>query len=112
MKQVRMRMHACMHALDPEVRTCVQEHVQAWNGENLDLNQRWIEKAIHGFDISSQAAGRLALLTALMPHQVNDTTVLAFRSHFPEDDKLLGALAWSSFTFARRIGTWLCVPST
>jgi hypothetical protein len=30
--------------------------------------------------------------------------------HFPEEEKLLTALAWGSFTAARRIGTWLATP--
>lgn len=100
------------YALSAEVRTCVKEHVQAWNGEDPGLSRRWVEQKIKGFDDASKAAGRLTLLTALAPYQVDDGVVLAFRAHFPEDEKLLGGLAWASFTAARRIGTWLHVPST
>lgn len=99
-------------ALSAEVRSRVQEHIQAWNGEESALSRSWVEQKIKGFDGASQAAGRLTLLTALAPYQVDDGIVLSFRIHFPEDEKFLGALTWASFTAARRIGTWLHVPST
>jgi len=35
--------------------------------------------------------------------------VNAFTTHIPGDDRLIGALAWGSFTAALRIGTWLYV---
>ena len=99
-----------MYALSAEVRACVQECVQGWNGETLGLNKQWVEQAISGFNDASKAAGRLALLTALASYQVDEGIVLAFRVHFPEDDKLLGTLAWASFMAARRIGSWFHVP--
>ena len=98
------------YALSAEVRACVQEYVQRWNGETLGLNKQWVEQAISGFNDASKAAGRLALLTALASYQVDEGIVLAFRVHFPEDNKLLGTLAWASFTAARRIGSLLRVP--
>jgi AhpD family alkylhydroperoxidase len=98
------------YALSAEVRACVQERVQGWNGETLRLNKQWVEQAISGFNDASKAAGRLALLAALSPYEVDEGIVLAFRVHFPEDDRLLGTLAWASFTAARSIGSWLHVP--
>jgi AhpD family alkylhydroperoxidase len=98
------------YALSTEVRACVQERVQAWNGKDLGLSRQWIEQAVNKVNDASKAAGRLGLLAALAPYQVDNGTVLAFHAHFPEDDKLLGALAWASFTAARRIGSWLHVP--
>ena len=98
------------YALSAEVCNCVQKYVQAWNGEDSGLSRQWVEQAISGFDDASKAAGRLSLLSSLTPYQVDQGTVLAFRGYFPEDDKLLGALAWASFTAARRVGTWLYVP--
>jgi AhpD family alkylhydroperoxidase len=98
-------------ALSAEIRTCVQEYVQTWNGEASGLNRQWVEQAISGFnDNASKAAGGLALLTALAPYQVDEGTVHVFRAYFPHNDKLLSVLAWASFTAARRIGTWLHVP--
>jgi len=98
------------HSLPEKVRNCVQKNVQAWNGENSGLSQQWVEQAISEFDDASKTAARLSLLTSLAPYQVDEGIVLAFRRYSPEDDKLLRALAWASFTVARRIGTWLYAP--
>lgn len=93
-----------------EVHTCVRKQVQAWNGKDPGLGRSWVEQAIREFDETSKAVGRLVLLTALAPYQVDEGVVHTFANHFTGDDKLLGALAWGSFTAARRIGTWLHVP--
>jgi hypothetical protein len=50
-----------------------------------------------------------ACAAALAPHQIDATVIAAFRARWPADSALLGALAWPSFTAARRIGTWLDV---
>ncbi len=100
-----------LEALSPDVRAFVQYHIQAWKGEDPGLSRRWVEKAIEEFDGASKAAGRLTLLTALAPHQVDEGVINGFRAYQPEDDKLVGATAWASFTAARRIGTWLRVPA-
>ena len=55
-------------------------------------------------DDAFNAAHRLALLTALAFHAVDEKVVNAFRKHFPEDAQLVGVLAWGSFAAARRIG--------
>ena len=65
------------------------------------------EAHISGLDERSKDIGRLILLTALAPYQVDEEVVNSFTSHIIGDDKLIGALAWGSFTAARRIGTWL-----
>ena len=93
--------------LSPEVRTYVLEYVEAWSGEDPGLSRNWVEQAIGKFDEKSQAECRLALLTAIAPYQVDEVVIQRFRDYFPKDDELVGALAWSSFTAARKIGTWL-----
>jgi len=90
-----------------DVRECVVKHVQAWDGKDPKLGRHWVEEAMSGLDEKSKNIGRLVLLTALAPYQVDDIVVHAFVTHNNEDKKLLGALAWGSFTAARRIGTWL-----
>lgn len=96
--------------LSPEVCKLTQEQVKTWKGEDPGLSRSWTEQKIRGLSEASQAAGRLTLLTALAPHQVDDEVILDFQTHFPEDEELLGALAWASFTAARKIGTWLQQP--
>jgi hypothetical protein len=46
----------------------------------------------------------LAPLTALASQRVDDKVISMFRKHFPKDTQLIGALAWASFTAARKIG--------
>jgi len=89
------------------IQECVVKHVQAWDGKDPGLGRDWVEEAMSGLDEKSKDIGRLVLLTALAPYQVDDSVVHAFVTHINEDKKLLGALAWGSFTAARRIGTWL-----
>ena len=95
------------YALPIEVRAYVQEELSEWNGKTSELSLAWSEDAICRFDEATQSAARLALLTALAPYRIDEEVVLGFRKHFPGDDKLLGTLAWASFSAARKIGTWL-----
>lgn len=100
------------YALPVEVRAHLQEEINEWSGKISELSLAWTEDAISRFDEATQDAARLAMLTALAPYRVDESVVSAFRKHFPEDDKLVGALAWASFTAARRIGTWLQMPTS
>ena len=90
-----------------DVRDCVMKYVRAWDGKDPRLGRHWVEETINGLDEKSKDIGRLVLLTALAPYQVDEGVVNAFTTHIIGDDRLLGALAWGSFTAARRIGTWL-----
>ena len=99
-------------ALSLEVRAHVEEELSQWAGKTSELSLAWAEDAISRFDEATESAARLALLTALAPNRIDEGVVLAFRKHFPEDEKLLGALAWASFAAAKKIGTWLHQPAT
>ncbi|NTV08089.1 MAG: hypothetical protein HGA81_05735 [Chlorobium limicola] len=81
--------------------------VLKWNGSNPDLSGKWCNNALAKPDASEKSAGRLALLAALAPHRITEEYVHEFSAAFPGDRKLLGVLAWSSFTAARKIGSWL-----
>jgi hypothetical protein len=94
-------------SLSEEVRSAVSESAGNWDGSNPPMNNGWFENDIAHLQGAEKAAGRLAFLTAFAPHKVDETTVRAFSEHFPGDDVLISALAWSSFTAARRIGSWL-----
>ena len=83
--------------------------MQAWDGKGPKLGRHWVEEAMNGLDEKSKDIGRLVLLTALAPYQVDEGVVKAFTTHITGDDGLIGALAWGSFTAVRRIGTWLKV---
>ncbi len=94
-------------ALPANVRDLVGEHIATWNGESPGLSRNWVEKAVTGLADADKSGARLALLTALAPYQIDKKTIAAFRAQQPEDKMLISATAWSSFTAARRVGTWL-----
>ncbi|MCK4840113.1 MAG: carboxymuconolactone decarboxylase family protein [Desulfobulbaceae bacterium] len=96
-------------SIPEDVRKCVEKHVQAWDGRDPGIGRHWVEEAMNGLNEKSKDVGRLVLLTALAPYQVDDSVVNAFVTHINEDKKLLDTLAWGSFTAAKRIGTWLHV---
>ncbi len=95
------------YALPQTVRSFIQEEIDDWRGETSELRLAWSEDAISRLDEPYQAAADLALLAALSPHKVDEKLVLDFKRHFPENEKLVGALSWASFIAARKIGTWL-----
>jgi len=92
-----------------DVRDCTMEQVRTWDGKDPRLGRHWVEEAMKGLDEKSKNIGRLVLLTALAPYQVDEEVVNTFTTHIPGDKRLLAALAWGSFTAVRKIGTWLYV---
>ena len=94
-------------SLPENVRTAVSNAVQNWKGSGPDNNEKWYENDIKRMEGAERTAGQLAFLTVFNPYRVDQSTVLAFSEHFPGDDMLISALAWSSFTAARKIGSWL-----
>ncbi len=97
-------------ALAAEVQKCVIERVASWNGVDPGLGRSWVRPAVDQLSSELQPQARLALFAALAPHQIGEDVIEDFRARCPGDEKLLGALAWSSFTAARRIGSWLKTP--
>ena len=89
---------------------CVKKYVNAWNGEHPGISRQWAEQAVYDLDDKLREAGRLVLISSIAPYQVDEQMIVRFRDIYPEDETLLGALAWGSFTAAKRIGTWLYTP--
>lgn len=98
------------NVLPPAVLAYIQEEVDVWHGQTSELSLAWSEDEISKLDPDTQAAADLALLTAIAPHEIDKTVVLAFKKHFPQDDKLVGVISWASFTAARKISTWINIP--
>ena len=71
------------------------------------MHTEWLEEALAELQEGEKAVAKLALLTALAPYRVDEKTVRGFSMHFPGDKRLISALAWSSFTASRKIGSWL-----
>jgi AhpD family alkylhydroperoxidase len=98
-------------SLPVEARAYLQQEINEWSGKTSELSLAWTEDAIARFDDATQSATRLALMVALAPYRVEKQVVCAFQKYFPQDEKLLGVLAWASFAVARKIGTWLQPPA-
>ncbi len=98
---------AAENALPVTVRRYLKEEINEWNGKPSELSLAWSEEEINKFDNPVQAAARLGLLTALAPHEVDASTISAFKRECPGDENLVGALAWASLAAARKIGNWL-----
>jgi AhpD family alkylhydroperoxidase len=94
-------------ALPEAVRTLVTQRVAGWNGEQPSISRGWVDSAVSSLDEPDQPAGRLTLLVALAPYQVDETIIRAFRDRHPSDETLLAAAAWASFTATRRVAGWL-----
>jgi AhpD family alkylhydroperoxidase len=93
-------------ALSPEVRELVLHRLDTWRGEDTGLSRQWCERLIATLPAEDRAAGRLALLTALASHQVDEEVVDEFRRYRPGDAALVEAAAWASYAAARRVGSW------
>ena len=94
------------------VRELVSAEVDAWTGQAKGLSRRWVDDAVAGLPAGDQPAGRLALLTALAPYQIDDGIVAAFRRTNPSDQALIDITSWASMTAARRAGAWIWAGHT
>jgi AhpD family alkylhydroperoxidase len=93
-------------SVSPAVRDLVGRRLASWRGAETGLSRAWCEELVGALPAGDRPAGRLALLTALASHQVDDEVVGEFRRHRPEDAALVETAAWASFAAARRVGEW------
>ncbi|NTV60868.1 MAG: alkylhydroperoxidase [Chlorobiaceae bacterium] len=94
-------------AIPEKVRAAIKEAIDAWDGSDPGTGSAWMDATLKKLNEPDKAAGKLSLLAALAPYRVNDELVSSYSSRFPGNENLLSALAWSSFTAARKIGTWI-----
>jgi hypothetical protein len=102
--------NAGQRTLPIEVRQVVQHYVNEWQGADPGISRQWVEKVIQPLESHHKPLAKLVLLAAIAPHQVEDTIIAAFRSVKPDDQALIDAVAWGSFSAAHRIGSWLALP--
>jgi AhpD family alkylhydroperoxidase len=106
----RIMEEAGQAALPASVRALVQARVDAWQGETLGISRRWVEADVAPLATAERPVARLALLTALASYQVDEQLIAAVRAQLPDDQRLIQATAWASFTAARRAIGWLAAP--
>jgi AhpD family alkylhydroperoxidase len=97
--------------LSPQVRTLVTDFLRAWKGEVPGPSRAWVNQAVAWLPERERAAGRLTLLAALAPFQIDEELVQAFRAHHGTDAHLVGAVAWASFAAAQTVASWLQAPA-
>jgi AhpD family alkylhydroperoxidase len=101
-------------ALPEPVRHLAASRLGTWRGEDPGLSRGWVEAAVETLETPQRPLGRLALLAAFAPYQVDAALVHDARTQpGPDgDEALVAAAAWASFAAARRIGSWLHTTST
>jgi hypothetical protein len=72
-----------------------------------DLGRDVLAEAVAGLADRDRAAGKLALLVAFAPYQIDEGVIAGFRDIQPSDAEILAAVSWASFTATRRISGWL-----
>jgi len=89
------------------VRAVVRSRLAEWDGRPLGPSRSWVEDEVLALPAGEQAAGRLALLTALASFQVDQQVIDAFRREQAGDEALIASTSWASMTAARQVGSWL-----
>jgi len=97
-------------ALSEPERGTVTAAVAAWDGTDPPLHGDWLERALRGLEPDAGSKARLAVLAALAPYRIDAAVVQSFKQVRPGDRDLVGAVAWSALTAARRIASWLAPP--
>jgi hypothetical protein len=96
------------YALPAEMRLRVEQEIGKWVVRKNEFNPIKIAEITGEFsDEAWKSAAQLALMAAFVPYRIDEKVIGAFRGYYPEDTKLLGVLAWASFTAARKIGAQL-----
>jgi uncharacterized peroxidase-related enzyme len=95
------------------VRRLVTTRLATWTGQPVGISRGWVDEPVAQLDPADRAAGRLALLVAFAPYQVDDAVVAAVRDGADgadgavDDEAVVGLVAWSALTTSRRVGSWL-----
>ena len=99
---------AAADVITQPVRDLVTGRLNSWDGRQPGPSKAWSDEAVAGLDAADRPAGRLALLTALAPHQVGKADVADFRSATTGGDAaVIGLTSWASMAAARTAGSWL-----
>ncbi len=91
------------------VRDLVRREVKAWDGKPPGLSRAWTEPVLAGLPAADRPAGRLALLAAQAPYQVDAADVAAFGPDRTDDRALVELVSWASLTAAVAAGDRLPV---
>jgi AhpD family alkylhydroperoxidase len=94
-------------ALPEAVRSLLDRAVGAWDGGDPGISRRWVEEALAPLSDAERPIGRVTLLAALAPYQMDTATMQEYLNLQPDQGLVVSAVAWASWRAARRIGAWL-----
>lgn len=89
------------------VQAALRSRLAGWDGQQMGVSRSWVQDEVLALPTGERAGGRLALLTALAPFQVDQPVIDAFRTEQPSDEALIVTTSWASMAAARRVGSWL-----
>ncbi|MEO7260988.1 MAG: carboxymuconolactone decarboxylase family protein, partial [Jatrophihabitantaceae bacterium] len=91
----------------PAAQVVLSSRLAGWDGQHLGLSRSWVDEELLTLPAGEQASGRLVLLTALAPFQIDQPVIDAFRREQPSDEALIATTSWASMAAARQVGSWL-----
>lgn len=84
------------------VQEAVIRSLDAWNGEAMPLDSRWIDADVRSLNGDEEAIARLAVVVAKASYRVTDKMVNDVLGTHRDQERFIRILAWSSFNAARR----------
>ena len=64
-----------------------------------------------GIAVLAKQQGHTVLLASIAPYQILEDDIIKLKQEYPANhESLLEAIAWGSFSVAKKIGSWLYVP--
>ncbi|MDH3672999.1 MAG: carboxymuconolactone decarboxylase family protein [Gammaproteobacteria bacterium] len=80
----------------------VADSLHRWNGEQMPIDSRWIDRDVEGLNGEDQAIVRLAIVLAKASYRVTEKMVVDVLGADRDQERFIRILAWSSFAGARR----------
>lgn len=93
-------------ALSEQVREVVLGCLDTWDGSSPPLTSGWLDEALTTLSEVDRPSARLALLVALAPHRIGDSSVTAARRGGLDDAGLIKVSAWAAWSAALATASW------
>jgi len=83
-------------------RKAIVDSLNKWNGEQMPIDRRWIDRDVETLDGEDEVIARLAVVLAKAPYRVTEKMVVDVLGEGRDEERFVRVLAWASFTAARR----------
>ncbi len=83
-------------------RTAILDSLEKWNGEQMPLDNRWIDEDTKGLSGEDRAIARLATVVAKASYRITDKMIADVIGDTHDEERFIRILAWASSTSARR----------